>query len=167
MRSLGYGRTGGPTSAIGDGDWYARNMYIGGSAQYQYHVKTYGHPSKFGYPANFNLYFPPHAPAPQAWAEQGNESEAWKREWFLRAQDLIDQHHPDLYYEDGPIPFDGWGRSLVAHYYNQSLRWHNGKLDVVYTAKRRSESCLQAKLCFFTIRRLLLIRRPRLLPSIS
>jgi alpha-L-fucosidase len=90
-------------------------------------------------PANFDLYFPPHTPASQPWAEQGNESEAWKREWFLRAQDLIDQHQPDLYYEDGPIPFGNWGRSLVAHYYNQSVRWHKGKVEVVYTAKRRSE----------------------------
>lgn len=31
------------------GDWYARNMYIQGMPQYEYHVKTYGHPSKFGY----------------------------------------------------------------------------------------------------------------------
>src|ERR1700712_860152 len=39
----------GPQSAIEYGDWYARNMYIQGSAQYNYHVETYGHPSKFGY----------------------------------------------------------------------------------------------------------------------
>lgn len=39
----------GPQSAIEDGDWYARNMYMQGSAQYNYHVETYGHPSKFGY----------------------------------------------------------------------------------------------------------------------
>jgi alpha-L-fucosidase len=234
----------GPSSAIGAGDWYARNMYMEGSRQYQYHLKTYGHPSKFGYkdtiplwkaerfdpkalarlyrqagakyfvsmgvhcdnfdlwnsrnrrwnsvkmgpkrdivgewrqaaraeglrfgvsehvwgsynwwetnkgadkqgpyagvpydgndPANRDLYFAPHAPAREAWAEQGNEPEEWKREWFLRAQDLIDQHQPDLYYEDGGIPFGRWGRSLVAHYYNQSLRWHKGEMDVVYTAK--------------------------------
>jgi alpha-L-fucosidase len=31
------------------GDWYARGMYIQGSPQYNYHVKTYGHPSQFGY----------------------------------------------------------------------------------------------------------------------
>jgi alpha-L-fucosidase len=31
------------------GDWYARNMYVQGSRQYQFHVKTYGHPSQFGY----------------------------------------------------------------------------------------------------------------------
>ena len=39
----------GPQSAIEYGDWYARNMYIEGSPQYNYHVETYGHPSKFGY----------------------------------------------------------------------------------------------------------------------
>lgn len=31
------------------GDWYARGMYVQGSPQYDYHVKTYGHPSQFGY----------------------------------------------------------------------------------------------------------------------
>ena len=39
----------GPQSAIEDGDWYARNMYIQGSSQYDYQVATYGHPSKVGY----------------------------------------------------------------------------------------------------------------------
>jgi alpha-L-fucosidase len=31
------------------GDWYARNMYMEGSKQYQYHIEHYGHPSGFGY----------------------------------------------------------------------------------------------------------------------
>lgn len=31
------------------GDWYARQMYIQGHPQYEYHVKTYGHPSSFGF----------------------------------------------------------------------------------------------------------------------
>lgn len=31
------------------GDWYARSMYIEGSDCYKYHVRHYGHPSKFGY----------------------------------------------------------------------------------------------------------------------
>ena len=31
------------------GDWYARNMYIQGQTQYDYHVARYGHPTKFGY----------------------------------------------------------------------------------------------------------------------
>ena len=39
----------GPQSAIEYGDWYARNMYIQGHKQYEYHVKTYGHPTRVGY----------------------------------------------------------------------------------------------------------------------
>ncbi|HEY8968056.1 MAG TPA: alpha-L-fucosidase [Puia sp.] len=39
----------GPQSAVEYGDWYARNMYMQGGKQYEYHVKTYGHPSKFGF----------------------------------------------------------------------------------------------------------------------
>lgn len=39
----------GPQSAVEQGDWYARYMYIQGAWQYKYHVKHYGHPSKFGF----------------------------------------------------------------------------------------------------------------------
>jgi len=39
----------GPQSVPMFGDWYARNMYIQGTDQYNYHVRHYGHPSKFGY----------------------------------------------------------------------------------------------------------------------
>lgn len=39
----------GPQSVPMCGDWYARNMYIQGSEQYEYHLRTYGHPSEFGY----------------------------------------------------------------------------------------------------------------------
>jgi alpha-L-fucosidase len=39
----------GPQSGVEFGDWYARTMYMQGSPQYDYHVKTYGHPSKVGY----------------------------------------------------------------------------------------------------------------------
>ncbi len=39
----------GPQSVPRDGDWYARNMYIPGTEQYQHHLKNFGHPSKTGY----------------------------------------------------------------------------------------------------------------------
>ena len=39
----------GPQSVPMFGDWYARNMYIQDTEQYLYHVRHYGHPSKFGY----------------------------------------------------------------------------------------------------------------------
>ena len=38
------------------GDWYARRMYIQGDRDYDYHVKTYGHPSKFGFMEIDNLW---------------------------------------------------------------------------------------------------------------
>ena len=31
------------------GDWYSRGMYQEGSAQYNYHLKHFGHPSVYGY----------------------------------------------------------------------------------------------------------------------
>src|SRR5262245_5507154 len=39
----------GPQGAPMEGDWYARNMYIQGTRQYEHHLKMYGHPSQFGY----------------------------------------------------------------------------------------------------------------------
>ncbi len=38
------------------GDWYARQMYIQGHPQYNYHVQHYGHPSKFGFMEVDNLW---------------------------------------------------------------------------------------------------------------
>ncbi|MBN2513348.1 MAG: alpha-L-fucosidase [Sedimentisphaerales bacterium] len=39
----------GPQAVPGQGDWYARRMYLQGDGAYNYHVKTYGHPTEFGY----------------------------------------------------------------------------------------------------------------------
>ncbi len=39
----------GPQCEPEAGDWYARGMYEEGSDQYNFHVKKYGHPSKFGF----------------------------------------------------------------------------------------------------------------------
>lgn len=39
----------GPQAVPMYGDWYARQMYIEGSDQYRYHIRKYGHPSRFGY----------------------------------------------------------------------------------------------------------------------
>jgi alpha-L-fucosidase len=39
----------GPQCEPEDGDWYARNMYMQGSKQYQYQVANFGHPSKVGF----------------------------------------------------------------------------------------------------------------------
>ena len=46
---LGFWAHWGPQAVPRQGDWYARQMYIEGSPDYQYHVTHYGHPSVFGY----------------------------------------------------------------------------------------------------------------------
>jgi alpha-L-fucosidase len=234
----------GPQSAPEMGDWYARNMYLQGHRQYNHHVKTYGHPSKFGYKDviptwkaenfdpdylvglyrkagakffvsmgvhhdNFDLWNSKHQPrwnsvatgpkkniaqmfkdaavkqglrfgvsqhlhASYEWlatcfgsdktgplagvpydgndpqfadlyhekhepavrpGDVSNVPESWKRQYLLRLQDLIDQLQPDLLYHDGVIRFEQYGLKLVAHLYNQSARWHGGRVEAVYTSK--------------------------------
>ncbi|MBR4235074.1 MAG: alpha-L-fucosidase [Clostridia bacterium] len=39
----------GPQSVPMQGDWYAKGMYVQGTPQYEHHLRTYGHPSVFGY----------------------------------------------------------------------------------------------------------------------
>jgi len=236
----------GPQSALEYGDWYARLMYMQGSETYNYHVETYGHPSKFGYkdtipawraesfdPAyliglykkagakyfmsmgvhhdNFDMWNSTHqiwnaakmgprkdivgmwaqaareaglkfavsdhlwitykwfssshghdesgayagvpydgadpknsslyVDSDQIWAKDvdWNESgipEWWKRHWYLRIKDLVDKYQPDLLYTDGPLPFEDYGLSLVAHLHNLSAKKNGGKSEAVYTSKR-------------------------------
>jgi alpha-L-fucosidase len=38
-----------PQSMPEQGDWYSRWMYVEGNPAYNYHVKTFGHPSEYGY----------------------------------------------------------------------------------------------------------------------
>jgi alpha-L-fucosidase len=46
----------GPQSAVGAGDWYARNMYIEGSEQYKYHLQRFGPQSRVGYKDLIHLF---------------------------------------------------------------------------------------------------------------
>lgn len=46
----------GPQSAIGQGDWYARSMYVEGSADYKYHLQRFGPQSKIGYKDTIPLF---------------------------------------------------------------------------------------------------------------
>ena len=74
------------------------------------------------------------------WSEEGHPR-WWKEQWFLRIKDLIDQHRPDYVYTDfGNVPFrHDYGWQLLAHYYNQSIRDHGGKLEAVYTGKGETD----------------------------
>lgn len=78
-------------------------------------------------------------------------TDATKAHWFDRIKDLIDQHDPDIIYQDGHIPFGDRGLALVAHYYNRNMERRGGKLEAVYTSKRREDSLSGA--CVFDIER--------------
>lgn len=39
----------GPQCVPEFGDWYGRQMYVQGNRVYEHHVRTYGHPSRFGF----------------------------------------------------------------------------------------------------------------------
>ncbi|MDP4188809.1 MAG: alpha-L-fucosidase, partial [Bacteroidota bacterium] len=64
----------------------------------------------------------------------------WQKEWFDRIKELVDLYHPDFLYSDSKIPFENEvGRSLIAHFYNQNISRHNGRLEAVYTCKEPSK----------------------------
>ena len=85
-------------------------------------------------PQYADLYHEKHAPAAQP-GDVSKVPESWKQQYLLRLQDLIDQLQPDLMYHDGVIRFEQYGLKLVAHLYNQSAKWHGGKVEAVYTCK--------------------------------
>lgn len=64
-----------------------------------------------------------------------NTPDSFKRQWFDRIKDLVDNYRPDLLYSDGSLPFGDYGRSLLAHYYNANRNWHGGRLEAVYNCK--------------------------------
>jgi alpha-L-fucosidase len=78
------------------------------------------------------------------WNEVG-VPESWKRHWFLRIKDLVDRYQPDLLYCDGQLPFGDWGLNLLANLYNANAARNGGKVEAVYTSKRREDS--DAGLC--------------------
>jgi alpha-L-fucosidase len=61
----------------------------------------------------------------------------WQKTWFDDVTELIDKYNPDLLYSDSKLPFDEVGRSMLAHYYNQSVK-DNTRVNVVYTCKEAS-----------------------------
>jgi alpha-L-fucosidase len=94
--------------------------------------------------------FPKDQPIPtQAMSRVAPDS--WKRLYFQRIQDLIDNYQPDLLYTDGGIPFGEWGYRLVSHYYNVIARAHGGKVEGIYTSKTRQDC--DAGTCILDIER--------------
>ncbi|HUB78943.1 MAG TPA: alpha-L-fucosidase [Bryobacteraceae bacterium] len=84
-------------------------------------------------PSNFDLYhdLPANYGKDFSW-DDAKIPDTWKRHWFDRIKDLVDNYQPDLLYTDGAMPFEEYGMNLVAHLYNS-------KPGAVYTSKRMED----------------------------
>ena len=77
-------------------------------------------------------------------AAKAPPSPAYVEKFFQRTRQLIDDYRPDLvYFDDGVLPMrkhaEAAGLELVAHYYNQSQRWH-GRNEAVVNSKSLDEA---------------------------
>ncbi len=84
-----------------------------------------------------DLYHFPAEPGDTGWY---SNNPRWQHMWYDRIKELVDAYHPDLLYTDGAVPFGnevGW--SMIAHLYNTSAARHQGKPQVIYTCKQKSE----------------------------
>lgn len=77
-------------------------------------------------PKNWSLYHETHN-APKNACDSTGVPLKWKQHCPARMKDLIDNYQPNLLYTDGPIFFEEWGLSMMAHLYNTSAKKHGGK----------------------------------------
>jgi len=84
-------------------------------------------------PAYADLCLPPHGDTTDAYPY--SPPDWWKKQWFQRIRDLVEQHEPDFLYTDGAVPFGEVGRRLVADFYNRNAQRHGGQNEAVYTTK--------------------------------
>ncbi len=85
-----------------------------------------------------SLYHETHPAPERAWDETGVPLK-WKRHYFDRMKDLINNYEPDLIYTDGPIFFDEWGLGMTAHLYNRIAKKYNGRIEAVYANKGKND----------------------------
>ncbi len=77
-----------------------------------------------------DLYCRPHA-------DNEKPDDAYVTKFFNRTKDLVDKYHPDLLYFDD-TGLDQVHLDIVADYYNESLKWNDGKMNVVVNTKNLS-----------------------------
>jgi alpha-L-fucosidase len=88
-----------------------------------------------GADANYSdFYHEPHGDISKRYP--GNPSRQWVLSWYNRTKELVDKYKPDLLYLDGGVPFGQTGLEMVAHYFNENMRWHDGRLEAVFNIKK-------------------------------
>ena len=70
--------------------------------------------------------------------------QAYCDKFFNRTKDLIDHYNPDLVYFDDTVlplwPVSDVGLRIAAHYYNDNMKRHDGKLEAVMNTKGLNEA---------------------------
>ncbi len=66
--------------------------------------------------------------------DKDKPDDAYVTKFFNRTKDLVDKYHPDLLYFDD-TGLDTVHLEIVADYYNESLKWNDGKMNVVVNTK--------------------------------
>jgi alpha-L-fucosidase len=90
-------------------------------------------------PQYADLYWTGNEHPPVKWYDP-NAPQPVKEIWYNRVKDMVDKYHPDLLYSDSGLPYpDEYGRRLLAHYYNDNLQRHGGKMEAVYNCKENSQ----------------------------
>ncbi len=102
-------------------------------------------------PKNFDLYVDSNEVHTKLDWDESGIPEWWKKHWYARMRDLVDNYHPDLLYVDGALPFEDYGLSLVAHLYNENAKRHGGKTEAIYTSKRLQDT--QKGIALFDVER--------------
>jgi alpha-L-fucosidase len=91
-------------------------------------------------PKNYSLYVDSNEVHTKLDWDESGIPEWWKKHWYERMRDLVDNYQPDLLYVDGALPFEDYGYSLVAHLYNANAKRNGGKTQAVYTSKREQDT---------------------------
>jgi len=84
-----------------------------------------------------DLYHFPAEPGDTGWY---SKNPRWQQQWYDEIKELVDNYQPDLLYSDGGVAFGNEvGLSMIAHLYNSNAARHNGKAEVVYNCKQKSD----------------------------
>jgi len=92
-----------------------------------------------------DLYAQNHAPGGLHWDwDKGTPpDQAYIDKFYNRTIDLINKYHPDqIYFDDTVLPLypvSDVGLKIAAHFYNSSMKWHDGRNEAVINGKILSE----------------------------
>lgn len=77
-----------------------------------------------------------HSATDRLWSEGVPAIPGYAENWYARCRELLERYRPDMvYFDNFDLPMEQYGLDIAAWFYNQSMRWHDGRLEAVVTAK--------------------------------